>query len=376
MASLVPAYLQLFMDSKWYAVVLFVSEIATVTVFYPLFILGHELLSSIVSPTILLLSMLGAPYFLGKSVEQLSGKSKLHPPRSHLLTYLVGLEAQVTFLPRYVVFLLDLLVLPVVLALLDIREYPRILPPDDLERKLGTKAILSPVEDRLYEGYHYFIVNLVPFCVIRGGGNKTYVLKQRGAKHPFEEELEMLSLSKREVIFDRTLCFEKLLDQAILYSEQIYVQLKNQSEETKTVSLGISVPRTAENIVIKDYFGNLPFDSETGAEDTTIVVARLREPVEQGQIRIVKLSYDGTFEASKASPGTSTKKEFSYTIRSMSAETTSRITQGILLRVPLRIIEAHPEPLSLGNKEARWEFHDLGPNQSVTINLVLGSEDV
>lgn len=349
------------------SLVLFASSLY---MYSPLFRFLYLRISAFLPQTLMLLSLVGIPFVLGKSFHSISGKPKMSQKRSFVHYFVTGFLLEISCLSRFVWVGLSLVFSLGLPLFLQFKVYDSVLPPAEMELTLKKKALVFKEEDKAYRGYHYSIFSLRPFFLVRAFGDKTLLMKIKAVNFPLEEQLHMLLFSQKEIQAEYNVFLTGFDEEAIKTHDEFFVFIKNVSKKTHSVKFSLTLPATAKEIQFRDYFDEVPYiaEGEFAASQTLSVV--YREPNYRNQLAVLKCSFEDRFLRRKlGAPQTTFAREILLETGNLTAFPLKHLLYKVVSQCGIEFVEALPRPSEFEKKRLVWSFDDLEPNEGKDVKI-------
>jgi hypothetical protein len=356
--------------SIFLSLLLFVLSVYTYT---PLFRFLYLQISVFLPQTLLLLSLVAIPFVLGKSFHSISGKPKMSRKRSFTYCFATGFLLEISCLSRFIWVGFSLVISLALPLFLEFKVYDSVLPASEMELALKKKAVISLEEDRAYGGYHYSILSIFPFFLVRAFGEKTLLIKFKAASFPLEEQLQMLLFSEKEIRTEYNVFLTRFDKESIETYDEVFVSIKNLSPKIHSERFGVTLPVTAKNIRFRDYFDEISHVVEAKFEENQTLSVKYREPLYRNQLAVLKCSFTDRFPKRRPTDGKKSEKSVAREILLKTGNLTAYPLKHLRYRVvsqcEIEFLEALPTPGEFEKKQLVWSFIDLKPNEGKDIRI-------
>lgn len=347
--------------------------VLSVYMYTPLFRFFYLQISTFLPQNLLLFSLVAIPFVLGKSFHSMSGKPKLSRKQSFIYCFATGFVLEIRCLSRFFWVGFSLVISLALPLFLDFRVYDSVLPPNEMELALKKKAVISEEEDRAYAGYHYSILSIFPFFLVRAFGDKTLLVKFKGVGFPLEEQLHMLLFSEKEISAEYNVFLRGLDEEIIETYNEFFVSIKNISPKTYGLRFVLALPATAKSIRFRDYFDENSHAVEAKFGESQILSVKYREPNYRNQLMVLKCSFMDRFSKRRKTKGNKSEKSFAREILlktgNMTAFPLKHLRYIVVSQSEIEFFKALPSPSEFDKSRLIWSFDNLKPNEGKDIRI-------
>jgi len=323
------------------------------------------------SPLYLLASVTIWPLILGKRYLSILGKTKTTSFQGIVDSIKSGLMLEISFFPTVFFQSIGMLFLPVLQRCLETRMYEGTYPRHILEHSLKREAFQENLEDTKFEGYHYYIFSLKPIYFVRAFGDKTLVLKIKGTKLPFEEQLSILQMARKEYSIQSKICLTGIHGDKIDTTYEHLYEIKNIAKDRRLTSDGINfyLPSDYRNVVFTDYFGEIKPIKNDGFLREVDYCIRFREPLKKNQLALVALRYETEFKRPEGILEKGKKERLFISLQNAIVSKIKLWMIEIVSKCAIEFLTAKPSCKELDKNSMKFEFRNIKPKKTIRLEI-------